>query len=219
MEPFQVGEIVIGKFKDDKLWPCILLKISRKEGKKWKVERIGDFTKKSIEKENVIKFQSASIPDELFNDLSFAKAYEDALQMYKEFYHNEHLAVDMFESESILLNYKLTDENKNEEQDLIVDILTYLTQISQKLISYHRSKLKKFSKVKFYPWEKEEINGIIIMCKYLKTQTYSIDFVENSHLGSLLSFILNNIDGTKEEYKQCISSIEDLINYIKKCLL
>ena len=54
------------------------------------------------------------------------------------------------------------------------------------------------------------------MCKYLKTQSYSVDFIETTQLGSLLSFILNNLDSMNERYLQCIASIEELIEYIKK---
>ena len=57
------------------------------------------------------------------------------------------------------------------------------------------------------------------MCKYLKTQSYSVDFIETTQLGSLLSFILNNLDPMNERYLQCIASIEELIEYIKKCIV
>lgn len=219
MEPFQVGEIVMGQFEGKKLWPCILIKLKTNNDHKWKVERIGDFTQTTLSKEKLIKFQSASIPQEMFEDKNFARAYEDAVQMTKEFYYNDHIAVDMSESNTVLVKYKLNDESKSGEQELIVDILTYLTKLSQKLISYQRSKRRKYSTGKYYQWTMEEIKGLINMCKFLKTQPYSVDFIETTHLGSLLYFILNNLDPTNEGYLQCISSIEELIEYIKKCIV
>ena len=217
MEPFQVGEIVFGQFEGKKLWSCILMKLKNNNSQKWKVERIGDFTHATLSKEKLIKFQSASIPQEVVEDKSFALAYEDAVQLIKDF--NENIAVDISERKTVLVNYKLNDESKSGEQELILDILTYLTTLSQKLISYQRSKRRKYSTGKYYQWTIEEIQGLINMCKYLKTQSYSVDFIETTQLGSLLSFILNNLDSMNERYLQCIASIEELIEYIKKCIV
>ena len=64
----------------------------------------------------------------MVEDKSFALAYEDAVQLIKDF--NENIAVDILERRTVLVNYKLNDESKSGEQELILDIVTYLTTLS-----------------------------------------------------------------------------------------
>lgn len=221
---FVINQVVIAKLKKGLYWPCILLsKSSPKLKPHWKIELFGNHIDKYIDKNQIFHFGSKTSRKKMKTP-QLLRALEEA-----EKYKNENVNYFLTKKSNITVNVKENYNNmmdihydlnqKDNLNQLLVDIVRYLTNFAKKLLSFNNCKNKKIGELRKYYLDEGEKEFMNLALIFLKTRTFSMDFIKNTNLGVIFSYILDNLDNSDKDSYSLIKEIEELIALMKKhCL-